>query len=99
MYLSKAGARDIPGVLVFSESDPLPGKPPTDSSEAAGGLGDEAAEPGVRGVVLVLAVLPQRLGDGLEPARALEQQLAQRHEQVQVEISQVSDGTRHGATI
>ncbi len=30
-------------------------------SEAAGGLGDEAAEPGVRGVVLVLAVPPQRL--------------------------------------
>jgi len=29
----------------------------------------------------------------------LAQQLTQRHEQVQVEISQVSDGTRHGATI
>jgi hypothetical protein len=30
---------------------------------------------------------------------ALPDQFAQRHEQVQVEISQVSDGTRHGATI
>jgi len=30
---------------------------------------------------------------------ALTQQLAQRHKQVQVEIGQVSDGTRHGATI
>ena len=30
---------------------------------------------------------------------ALAQQLAQRHEQVQVEIGQVSNGTRHGATI
>jgi len=29
----------------------------------------------------------------------LAQQLAQRHEQVQVEIGQVSDRTRHGATI
>jgi hypothetical protein len=30
---------------------------------------------------------------------ALVQQLAQRHEQVKVEIGQVSDGTRHGGTI
>jgi hypothetical protein len=29
----------------------------------------------------------------------LAQQLAQRHEQVQVEIGQVSDWPRHGATI
>ncbi len=54
------------------------------------------AKPGQRGA---------RRGLGhAEPLRgarhaALAQQLAQRHEQVQVEIGQVSNGTRHGATI
>ena len=54
------------------------------------------AQPGQRGA-------RRRLGHAkpLRGARhtALAQQLTQRHEQVQVEIGQVSDGTRHGATI
>jgi len=36
---------------------------------------------------------------GLGGARTIAQQLAQRHEQVQVEIGLVSHGTRHGGTV
>src|SRR5215831_7347508 len=41
-------------------------------SEAARGLHDEAAQPRVRGVVLVLPVPPQRLDDRLLVARAFD---------------------------
>ena len=54
------------------------------------------AGPGTRGARRGW-VTPSRSGGACHAALA--QQFAQCHEQVQVEIGQVSDGTRHGATI